>query len=576
MNQRQKDSTSSNQEPNNLTLSYHSQEIRTELQKKVRDTIVGVLIALPTFTIGVPFVTESIAESFNLTPGLAFRMFAAFYFSFPLLLIAWWYLDLVLSNTRHRTPQSWSSSRFLVALTIAAAYLALIVLMPRVGAIQQLPWPTWITAVAPIAIIWLVLSLCGFALYRFRLHPYKAAFSETGSYLPFLIIVITALAAIAMFSLQWSEANHWIVCVVLAVAVAGAYRLHSSNNKAKQREKGGKSRNSEFAAVLIAVLLVGLGLAPIGPKPPGGIAKADSALMMLNYSTYHEAFEKKGHPDRREALKKVKNTIDSLANSFNGKVGDAIVASYLPVRGSASDPNSLLLVRDSLAQQSDIIDYLLQSANRNSAVTLDVIRATQWRGIIFFTIPILGLLVFRYHCRRGFENRRAATDGSGLLNQEQSAHQIAVIDAWLVIMILLTLPLLKPASEVPQGRYGAMRLPQWFMPNIPNIVQPNEALVSRIDNSVISNSLDSRADSMQGVLKAVADMRRVIDSNMRFELAKMQGSIDTKFKGIYEDDEAAFNLNSFMIRTIPNDAVSGAIRDSVIKLYAPRRAKESY
>ena len=77
--------------------------IANESSKELQKKFVVALLSIVGFTAFVPKGAAGLAETFGLDLGLAFRMFAALYFSLPMLLIILWHIDLVMKEQSQDT-----------------------------------------------------------------------------------------------------------------------------------------------------------------------------------------------------------------------------------------------------------------------------------------------------------------------------------------------------------------------------------------------------------------------------------------------------------------------------------------
>ena len=318
-----------------------------ESSKEVQKKFVAALLSLIGFTTLVPKGAEGLAATFSLDIGLALRMFAALYFSLPMMLIILWHIDLVMkersmnenSTNNERYYENWFKIRLPLLVTIISIYLGFVVILPILD---------------DEIITTLALIFAGIGMYILYIEFVSQGKENLLFHTPFLAIIFTLLASIELYTNPWSKETYTIaitaVCAGIVWIVIDFFRFSTvpserNNPESKFRHGGRNSLLAESGALCLVAIILWY---PSDAMRPSSYQSADTAMFNISLTSTNPS---------QYFNKTITSSVKTKSNNSEAKKTEGII-------------------KDSFSQQA--------------------LRFFQWRGIALLLIPMIALTLYRY------------------------------------------------------------------------------------------------------------------------------------------------------------------------------------
>ena len=501
--------------------------IANESSKELQKKFVVALLSIVGFTAFVPKGAAGLAETFGLDLGLAFRMFAALYFSLPMLLIILWHIDLVMKeqsqDTQDKNPGNnnsyythWFKIRMPLLLIIISIYLGFIIVLPFFA--HEII-TTIATVVAGITIYYLYIKFVAHGKNYLLFH------------VPFLIMNIVLLASIGLYAVPWSKLMHRIAIAAIMIGVLWfiiefiRFSKIPSEKKAPENKFRPGGRNSllagGFALCIIAIIL----WYPSELMRPQSYQNSDTAVFNI-----------------------------ALLNTDHSQYFNKIIT---PAVNTASIGDT---AKKNVITDSDV------GSGKTVPFMQNALRFVQWRGIALLLIPMIALVLYRYQCRR--YGSRKLIGGETFLTQAQKDKRVQTVDAWLITLAIMLLMLFEPASDPAKNKnidskkdqYEAIiNAPQWYLPGILMHWLSNKSYNNNTPKNVEINfaSVETKLDKL---ISAIDQTRESLNS-FKIESKQQNDLLLARITSVVYST-AAIGINGNSSR---DDLKSNSIVNSILK-----------
>ncbi len=374
-----------------------------------------------------------------------------------------------------------------------------------------------------------------------------------------LMLAPIGVASLILFSFFLETTAMWGTLIFLLLALLGTMVFVGKEGGLRPYQLGG------FVFTFLLIALWTIPYWPEGSMTPETFGVAQSTLFNneLPDSLAQPALTRRFLDEETYLhFKRISSALDSMEveedNTIRRGLGTRIVArggesidptvEALIAYASSSRSEDELGTSDSGVAREDSIDQLLSSLSRKSDIDnarrllkslrtrierndhsfLPVLLVAQWKGLGFLGLTLLSLIAMHFLVaprekkREGVERELEETTGFRKI--------VSVVDGWIVILVLLAIPLFMPAEHTPEGLYGGLRAPQWFLPNIEELPRHEEATAEVPGPQMDTLVLKVTDGSVQNNASVAADIKALLRSNQELQVPLLLWMYENRYR----------------------------------------------